>query len=78
MTKRDPPPRRTASLKRTLESVVDVARKNQVSSFKLEMPDGTKVHWNAGEEPQPIDVPETNEIDAILKQRKQQRREAKS
>ena len=71
---------RGPSLKRTVEALVDVARKSHAAGFTVKLPDGTEVTWNAADTmtaspPQSDD--ETNDFDAILQQRKKKRREAK-
>lgn len=71
---------RGPSLKRTVETLVDVARKSHAAGFTVKLPDGTEVTWNATDRTA-ADVPqsddETNDFDAILQQRKKTRREAK-
>jgi hypothetical protein len=71
---------RGPSLKRTVEALVDLARRSHATSFTVKMPDGTEVHWNptdtmTADRPQTDNEP--NEIDIILEQRKKKRREAK-
>lgn len=71
---------RGPSLKRTVEALVDVARKSHAAGFTVKLPDGTEVTWNAtdrttADEPQSDD--KMNDFDAIQQQRKKTRREAK-
>jgi hypothetical protein len=71
---------RGPSLKRTVETLVDLARRSHATGFTVKMPDGTEVHWNPtdtmmADRRQTGDEP--NEIDIILEQRKKKRREAK-
>jgi hypothetical protein len=71
---------RGPSLKRTVETLVDIARRSHATSFTVKMPDGTEVHWNptdtvTADRPQTDNAP--NEIDMILEHRKKTRREAK-
>jgi hypothetical protein len=72
------PVSRGPSLRRTIETLADVARKNHAPTFTVKMPDGTEVTWNSIEtltEQQPVTDNEPNEIDIILEQRKKKRRE---
>jgi hypothetical protein len=71
---------RGPSLKRTVEALVEVARKSHAAGFTVKLPDGTEVTWNATDT-MTADPPEsdhdTNDFDTILQQRKKKRREAK-
>jgi len=72
---------RGPSLKRTVEALVEVARKSHAAGFTVKLPDGTEVTWNAIDTmtacPPESHCDETNDFDAILQQRKKKRRAAK-